>query len=590
MKKNTIDMWKFLCKWSKRVTHTLQMLVCACSLAILVVPHSALSQGGVMSVDLIEGSLSVTGGSLTFSSLNPNIDVNVPQSKMAHLKVADLFTLASNDEAEGLFGTILGEELIPGEGQFPEYFPEAEGSEVDGIFFKVYLYDSEIGDGKGDPLYIVYLTQTSTEVYLSNPLRTAWDNVILGHPEFTNDVKRAVTLALDDMLDQPSENLNNPFPKYLFKMSLPVVIEVTIQNATLEKFKVPGMPEHFGSFFKLEDSRRVFYNPTGYPNYVTFAAHRGYTRKYPENTLEAIRESMKYNPDQIEIDMVKTIDDVIVGTHTELLGHYASGNDMDDLSQYYYGEVETHIFPIDKFGRVWDGTAGTTQIELPLLEEFFELCKDRVMMHMDVRGAPNDYYPLILDLAYAHGVENQLIFKGRWMPDELVAKFGSEGTNSGDYGDLFSLIDYLVVAFPDNKDGYIEDLGLGEGATWVNIVDAFANDPRIGSSIRGFEMQWFSDFNAPDIEMRDVGIPYIKESNMIVLSSPMWPESWHGNWDPPKNAWRRFSPYTDRRSDWDFWFDMSADTPKAMPNIIIADNVVRLLQYLEERGLRSMDD
>ena len=63
-------------------------------------------------------------------------------------------------------------------------------------------------------------------------------------------------------------------------------------------------------------------------NRVKLAAHRGYSAKFPENTLLAMREAMKLDIDMLEIDLHMTADGEIILMHDHLVDRTSDGTGL----------------------------------------------------------------------------------------------------------------------------------------------------------------------------------------------------------------------------------------------------------------------
>ncbi len=61
-------------------------------------------------------------------------------------------------------------------------------------------------------------------------------------------------------------------------------------------------------------------------SYIYVAAHRGWSTKYPENTMEAFRAAVELGVDQIEIDVRVTKDDELVVIHDAAVDRTTNGS------------------------------------------------------------------------------------------------------------------------------------------------------------------------------------------------------------------------------------------------------------------------
>ncbi|MBR2988656.1 MAG: glycerophosphodiester phosphodiesterase, partial [Clostridia bacterium] len=61
---------------------------------------------------------------------------------------------------------------------------------------------------------------------------------------------------------------------------------------------------------------------------VKLAAHRGYSSKYPENTMLAFREALKYDIDMVENDVHMTKDGELVLMHDHKVNRTTNGDGL----------------------------------------------------------------------------------------------------------------------------------------------------------------------------------------------------------------------------------------------------------------------
>ena len=96
-------------------------------------------------------------------------------------------------------------------------------------------------------------------------------------------------------------------------------------------------------------------------------AHRGFSGKYPENTMLAFRKALEAGAEGIEFDVHMTKDDQLVIIHDELLDRTTDGTGL--VRDYTLEEL-----------RRLDASAGFRGVfgknPIPTLEEYYELIKD----------------------------------------------------------------------------------------------------------------------------------------------------------------------------------------------------------------------
>ena len=107
-------------------------------------------------------------------------------------------------------------------------------------------------------------------------------------------------------------------------------------------------------------------------------AHRGYSERYPENTLLAFEQAIQAGADMIELDVHLSRDDRIVVIHDDRIDRTADGSgkvpDMTlaELKRYNYNNG------MAKFGFV----------EIPTLEETLTLVGERVALNIEIKKRP----------------------------------------------------------------------------------------------------------------------------------------------------------------------------------------------------------
>ncbi|MCR8969909.1 glycerophosphodiester phosphodiesterase [Facklamia sp. 7083-14-GEN3] len=96
-------------------------------------------------------------------------------------------------------------------------------------------------------------------------------------------------------------------------------------------------------------------------------AHRGYSAKYPENTMLAFKEAAKFPIEGIELDVHLTKDQEVVIIHDESIDRTSTGSGyvkdmtLTELRQYNYYAQFQHT-----------QVSSSSDIQIPLLREFFE--------------------------------------------------------------------------------------------------------------------------------------------------------------------------------------------------------------------------
>lgn len=96
-------------------------------------------------------------------------------------------------------------------------------------------------------------------------------------------------------------------------------------------------------------------------------AHRGYSGRYPENTMLAFKKAVKAGCDEIELDVQLTKDDVVVVLHDERIDRTTDGTGY--VRDYTYEELKQF-----NAAKCWNGRYETMAI--PTFEEYCLWVKD----------------------------------------------------------------------------------------------------------------------------------------------------------------------------------------------------------------------
>lgn len=108
---------------------------------------------------------------------------------------------------------------------------------------------------------------------------------------------------------------------------------------------------------------------------IYVAAHRGWSTKYPENTLEAMKAAMDIGVDQLEIDVRITKDGELVLIHDATVDRTTNGTGK--VCDFTLAELKE----LDASNNKGPEFAG---VRIPTFIEFMELIKDHPTMTLDV--------------------------------------------------------------------------------------------------------------------------------------------------------------------------------------------------------------
>ena len=108
---------------------------------------------------------------------------------------------------------------------------------------------------------------------------------------------------------------------------------------------------------------------------VKLAAHRGYSAKFPENTLLAMREAVKLDIDMLEIDLHMTKDGEIILMHDHLVDRTSNGTGL--ISEKTFAEMRA----LDV--GAWKGAEFAGE-RVPTFREFLEFFKNYPTLEVNV--------------------------------------------------------------------------------------------------------------------------------------------------------------------------------------------------------------
>ncbi|MHA1744652.1 MAG: glycerophosphodiester phosphodiesterase [Promethearchaeota archaeon] len=124
---------------------------------------------------------------------------------------------------------------------------------------------------------------------------------------------------------------------------------------------------------------------------VAIIAHRGYKKRYPENTLLAFLKAIEAKADYIELDVHKTADGHVVVTHDYTTGRLTDQNltvrdtNLATLKELDFGQGE----------------------KIPTLQEVFELCKGKIGVNVEIKQ--EGLAESVNELIEANQVEDEVI-------------------------------------------------------------------------------------------------------------------------------------------------------------------------------------
>lgn len=133
-------------------------------------------------------------------------------------------------------------------------------------------------------------------------------------------------------------------------------------------------------------------------------AHRGFSGKYPENTMLAFSKAVEIGVDGIELDVHLTKDNVLVIIHDEDIKRTCDGEGL--VRDFTYEELK-------KFdaSATFRGVYGFNGI--PTLREYFDLVKDTpIITNIELKTGIFEYPTIekrVIDMIAEYGLEEKII-------------------------------------------------------------------------------------------------------------------------------------------------------------------------------------
>ena len=134
-------------------------------------------------------------------------------------------------------------------------------------------------------------------------------------------------------------------------------------------------------------------------------AHRGFSGKYPENTMLAFEKAVEIGVDGIELDVHLTKDNEIVIIHDEDIKRTTDGGGLvKDMTL-----EELRKFDASATFRGQYGFCG-----IPTLREYFELVKDTpIITNIELKTGVYEYHTIeqrVIDMVREFGLSDKIIF------------------------------------------------------------------------------------------------------------------------------------------------------------------------------------
>ena len=152
----------------------------------------------------------------------------------------------------------------------------------------------------------------------------------------------------------------------------------------------------------LEDSKN---------NQIMVIAHRGIWNNAPENSLQAIQNSIEMGVDIVEIDIRKTKDGQLVLMHDQSIDRTTNGK--GNIKDWTLEDLKT-LYLVDSFGSV-------TVHKIPTLEEALLLSKDKILINLD---KSYNYIDKCYEVMNKTGTARQVVIKGEKTRSQVESEYG----------------------------------------------------------------------------------------------------------------------------------------------------------------------
>lgn len=262
-------------------------------------------------------------------------------------------------------------------------------------------------------------------------------------------------------------------------------------------------------------------------NQVIVVAHRGDWRNAPENSLQAIKNSIDMGVDMVEIDIRETKDGHLVLMHDKTLDRTTTGK----------GKINEWTLDSLKTLNLVDGLGVKTLHKISTLKEALLVTKDEVLVNLDKSYKIFDKcYAVILET----NTKNQVVLKGSKRLSEVKQEFGK----------YLDKVHFMPILGLPNKNA---DHFVNAYLSSKNVPIAFE------FTIKTDTLKFLKEFKK------------IRNQGASIWVNALWPQHNAGNDD--EKAVNNIAIY-------DWFIDHDID-------IIQTDRPQLLLEYLRSKGLHK---
>lgn len=313
----------------------------------------------------------------------------------------------------------------------------------------------------------------------------------------------------------------------------------------------------------INDIIHMVKNRELYPNYGLVAAHRGYWRKYPENSLPAYDAAVEIGADIVEMDIRLTSDDTLVVMHDACLNRVTTGEGK--LRDHTWSQVQALYL------KTLQGSV--TSYKMLTLRQALNHLKGKTLISLDIKESGNlfdETFKNAVEIAQELGILNQLIIKGKKRKSDLEILLQEANITLDDFI-------YTPIVFSTTRN--LND-HLAEIWDWAD-----------NNKVHAVELVYKQDTD-PILSH----IPTAQSKGLWVGQYSFWPEECggvHAEKIPLTDCDHILRPYdfkndgdftnflNDGRGDWDWLISKGAD-------YIITDRPNLLINYFQAMGKRSM--
>ena len=138
-------------------------------------------------------------------------------------------------------------------------------------------------------------------------------------------------------------------------------------------------------------------------------AHRGYSERYPENTLPAFEQAVLAGADMIELDIHLSRDGQIVVIHDDTIDRTSNGS--GPVSGLTFAELRKYNYN--------NGMAVQGFVEIPSLADVIDLVGNRVLLNVEIKKDQKNKEVIVKKLV-------DLLEKKKFIDRVVVSSFGEE--------------------------------------------------------------------------------------------------------------------------------------------------------------------